>query len=166
MRHLPNTLFALLLVTYLVTPSIALGKNKPLDLASGPGEDSAQAGTKNAQSKGEADLLLGRLKKRKERVIERCLENCGDSGDVVEILDKPQPIYPPDAKAKQISGAVVVRLVIDEAGKVMAAQAITGHLMLRKAATRSVRSRRFKPTMLSGQPVKVTGTVTVNFTLQ
>jgi protein TonB len=37
---------------------------------------------------------------------------------------------------------------------------------LQQAAVSAVRNWRFSPTMLSGQPVKVTGTVTVNFTLQ
>jgi outer membrane biosynthesis protein TonB len=37
---------------------------------------------------------------------------------------------------------------------------------LQQAAASAVRGWRFSPTLLSGQPVKVTGTVTVNFTLQ
>lgn len=78
-------------------------------------------------------------------------------------ISKPQPVYPPIAKAANASGTVVVQVLIDEDGKVMQAHAVSGHPLLRKAAEEAARNARFSPTQLSGQPVKVTGVITYNF---
>jgi protein TonB len=60
-------------------------------------------------------------------------------------------------------GAVVVEVTIDENGSVIAASAISGHPLLKDAAVSAARRWKFKPTKLSGQPVKVIGTITFNF---
>ena len=39
-------------------------------------------------------------------------------------------------------------------------------MLLQAAAEEAARRAKFSPTLLSGQPVKVTGVVTVNFNLQ
>lgn len=70
--------------------------------------------------------------------------------------------YPPLAKAAGISGAVVVEVTVDEAGKVIAARALSGHPLLKDAAVAAARGWEFTPTQLSGQPVKVIGTITFN----
>ena len=81
-------------------------------------------------------------------------------------ISKPAPAYPAIAKAARASGTVVVRIVVDESGRVSEAVAELGHPLLQQAAVSAVRQWRFTPTLLSGQPVRVTGTVTVNFNLQ
>ena len=68
--------------------------------------------------------------------------------------------------AARVQGTVVVLILVDEEGKVMAAQAESGHPLLQAAAVKSVRGWTFSPMRLDGRPVKVMGTVTVNFTLQ
>lgn len=78
---------------------------------------------------------------------------------------KPEPAYPSSARAARISGAVVVQLVIDEQGKVISAQVLSGHPLLRVAALDAARRTRFTPTLLSNVPVKVQGTMTYNFKL-
>jgi protein TonB len=90
------------------------------------------------------------------------------SGGVLngKAMTLPKPIYPPAAKAARASGVVSVDVVIDENGKVISAKAIDGHVMLRGAAVSAAQGARFSPTMLSGQPVKVTGVITYNFSLQ
>jgi TonB family protein len=167
MRYLLSTLITLLLATYLVTPSTASNENRNFGLASSDKNDIVQTGATDAQAKGEVDLLLEKLEKDKRKVIDRCLENCKDSGNLEggRIVSKPQPRYPSDARANGITGAVVVQIVVDETGKVIAAQPMSGPAQLLKAATQSARQARFRPTKLSGQPVKVTGTITFNFTL-
>lgn len=87
------------------------------------------------------------------------------SGGVLngKAISKPQPAYPPIAKAANASGTVVVQVLIDEDGKVTEAHAVSGHPLLRKAAEEAARNARFSPTQLSGQPVKVTGVITYNF---
>ena len=77
-----------------------------------------------------------------------------------------KPAYPPIAKAANASGSVTVQVTVDEGGRVISANAVSGHPLLRQAAVNAARSSRFSPTMLSGQPVRVTGVITYNFQAQ
>lgn len=89
------------------------------------------------------------------------------SGGVLQgsALRRVQPTYPPIAKAARASGAVQVAVEIDEEGDVTSASVVGGHPLLRQAALDAARKWKFKPTMLSGVPVKVSGVLTFNFTL-
>jgi len=78
----------------------------------------------------------------------------------------PKPAYPAAAKAIRASGAVSVQVLIDESGRVISASAVSGHALLRAAAVAAAQGARFSPTLLSGQPVKVSGVITYNFTAQ
>ena len=75
----------------------------------------------------------------------------------------PKPEYPPAALAVRASGAVNVQVTIDEGGSVISAAAVSGHPLLRSAAVEAAKQARFSPTLLSGQPVKVTGVIVYNF---
>lgn len=90
------------------------------------------------------------------------------SGGVLngKALTLPKPTYPPAAKAARAAGIVTVEVVIDESGKVISAKAIDGNSLLRPAAAQAAQGARFSPTLLSGQPVKVAGQITYNFSLQ
>jgi TonB family protein len=77
----------------------------------------------------------------------------------------PSPAYPAAAKAVKASGTVAIQVTIDESGNVIAATAVGGHPLLRASALEAARQAKFKPTFLSGQPVKVTGVLTYNFVL-
>jgi TonB family protein len=76
---------------------------------------------------------------------------------------KPAAVYPPAAKAAGITGTVVVRVLVDESGDVLTAEATSGHVLLREAAEAAAREARFTPTRLSGQPVRVAGVITYDF---
>ncbi len=78
----------------------------------------------------------------------------------------PQPAYPPMARQIRIGGAVAVQILVDEQGKVISAQAVSGHPLLLLAAKEAALRARFTPTMLSGQAVKVQGVITYNFVMQ
>jgi len=80
-------------------------------------------------------------------------------------LALPQPVYPDTAKRMRISGMVTVEVVLDETGKVVAANATSGPTMLREAAVQAAMKARFSPTKLSGQPVKVSGVINYKFAL-
>ncbi|MBV9923469.1 MAG: TonB family protein [Acidobacteria bacterium] len=90
------------------------------------------------------------------------------SGGVLngKAISKPQPAYPPIAKAARAAGTVTVSIVVDEQGRVISASAVSGHPLLQQAAVAAARQARFSPTLLSGQPVKVSGVITYNFVLQ
>lgn len=76
----------------------------------------------------------------------------------------PKPAYPAPAKAVGAQGAVNVQVLIDENGRVISANAVSGHPLLRSAAENAARSARFTPTLLSDTPVKVSGVIVYNFT--
>ncbi len=78
-------------------------------------------------------------------------------------IEKPSPAYPAAARAVRASGKVTVQITVDEQGRVVEANAVNGHPLLRAAAVAAARSSRFKPTLLSGKPIRVTGTITYDF---
>jgi protein TonB len=90
------------------------------------------------------------------------------SGGVMngKALHLVQPAYPAIAKAAHVSGTVVVRVLIDEEGNVISANAISGHPLLQASAAAAARASKFAPTKLSGQPVKVSGVINYNFVAQ
>ena len=78
-------------------------------------------------------------------------------------IRRVEPVYPRMASNIGVSGAVVVEVVVDEAGNVIAARALSGHPLLRPAAVNAARGWRWNPTLLNGVPVQVVGTITFNF---
>jgi protein TonB len=80
-------------------------------------------------------------------------------------LKMPTPMYPELARRARLSGMVDVEVVIDVTGKVISAKAVKGPALLHAAAEQAARTAKFSPTLLSGQPVRVTGTISYNFNL-
>lgn len=74
-----------------------------------------------------------------------------------------KPAYPPAARAVGAQGSVNVKVLIDEEGNVISAEAVSGHPLLQQAAVQAAQQSKFAPTSLSGQPVKVTGIIVYNF---
>jgi Ca-activated chloride channel family protein len=89
------------------------------------------------------------------------------SGGVLNSRAKtlPLPLYPETAKRMRVAGIVTVEVTIDESGKVVEARAASGPALLRDAAVNAARQARFSPTLVSGQPVQVTGVINYTFTL-
>ena len=87
-------------------------------------------------------------------------------GSLVEkATQKVSPYYPPVAKSAGIQGLVTIYLEVDEKGTVIAVRNLTGPQMLRQSATNAAWRWKFKPTLVEGQPVRVTGFINFNFTL-
>lgn len=78
-------------------------------------------------------------------------------------LKLPKPKYPRAARESGASGVVVVRVLIDENGRVIEARAISGHPDLREVSENAASHAEFTPTTLAGRPVKVSGTIQYNF---
>ncbi|HEX8285170.1 MAG TPA: energy transducer TonB [Pyrinomonadaceae bacterium] len=83
-----------------------------------------------------------------------------------KVIDKPAPPYPAIAKAAGVQGPVAVQILVDEQGRVISAKATSGNPLLQGAAVQAAHRAHFTPTMLNGQPVKVTGSITYNFVLR
>lgn len=80
-------------------------------------------------------------------------------------VNKVQPAYPATAKAARASGQVQVQIVINEDGNVTEAKAIGGNPLLQASAVEAAKKWKFKPTELSGVPVKTQGVLNFNFAL-
>jgi len=74
-----------------------------------------------------------------------------------------QPVYPPDALAANVQGAVVLDAHIGVDGSVLEASVLRSIPLLDDAAVAAVRQWRYAPTLLNGAPVEVMVTVTINF---
>jgi protein TonB len=81
------------------------------------------------------------------------------------LLLKTQPVYPPIAKAARVQGTVVLQATISKTGSIENLHVISGPAMLQQAALDAVRSWRYRPYLLSNEPVEVETTVNVIFTL-
>ena len=79
------------------------------------------------------------------------------------------PPYPEAARRDHASGVVQVRVLIDENGRVIQAEAVRSGLMnvaLVAVSEEAARQSRFTPTLLSGKPVRVYGIIIYNFVAQ
>jgi TonB family protein len=83
-----------------------------------------------------------------------------------KVTKKVQPNYPAVAKAARAQGAVLIKVVVNEKGEVITEDVIGGHPLLKEAALEAAKQWKFQPTEINGQPVKVQGTLTFNFTLK
>ena len=87
------------------------------------------------------------------------------SGGVVngKANDLVVPTYPAAARMAGVKGAVNVRVLIDKDGNVVEAEAISGDVLLQKAAVEAALKSKFGTTTLEGQPVEVSGIIVYNF---
>lgn len=81
-------------------------------------------------------------------------------------ISLPRPQYPPSARAVRANGDVNVQVTIDERGNITSATAISGHPLLKLISEQAARQAKFSPTILGGQPVKVTGIIIYKFAIQ
>lgn len=81
------------------------------------------------------------------------------------LVQKTPPVYPAIAKSARVSGTVVIQATISKTGVIENSRAISGPQMLRQAALDAVKTWRFRPYLLDGQPVEVDTSVNVVFNL-
>jgi len=81
------------------------------------------------------------------------------------LLNHPDPIYPPIAKAAHIQGSVLLHVAVNENGAVTKVEAIGGTPMLKSAAIEAVKNWTYKPFEKDGKPVAVQVVVSVPFSL-
>ena len=81
------------------------------------------------------------------------------------LLVKTMPQYPAISRVAHIEGTVVLQATISKSGSIENLRAISGPPMLQQAAIDAVRSWRYKPYLLNGEPVEVETTINVVFHL-
>ena len=84
-----------------------------------------------------------------------------------EVLESFKPKYPPEAREKNIEGAVRVEILIDRTGQVREARVLKGlGFGTEEAALDAARHLRFKPAEANGQAVAVRIQFIINFELE
>lgn len=81
------------------------------------------------------------------------------------LINRVEPQYPLIAKMARVEGTVELAAIIDTDGTIQGLRVKSGHPMLAPAALDAVKQWRYKPFLLSGQPVQVETTIMVNFVL-
>jgi TonB family protein len=82
-------------------------------------------------------------------------------------INLPKPEYPSEALRAGVSGTVVVKIMVDETGKVIKAEDMCSeHPGLTSAAVKAAYKALFTPTLRSGMPIKVRGVITYGFKTQ
>ncbi|MGA2206781.1 MAG: TonB family protein [Terracidiphilus sp.] len=82
------------------------------------------------------------------------------------LIHKVVPEYPAVARTMHVAGAVVLQATISRSGTIENLHVASGPALLQQAALDAVRQWRYRPYLLSGQPVEVETTVSVEFTLE
>lgn len=88
---------------------------------------------------------------------------CGGGVANSKAINLPTPMYPKSAKNTVPSHSITVQVKIDEEGNVIEGRVCSGHPLLRESVVEAARQAKFKPTLLTGIPVKVSGVIIYNF---
>ncbi len=78
-------------------------------------------------------------------------------------LELPSPKYPEEARRAKIGGRVTVKILLDEKGNLVSAEAVDGPEELRASALEAARKAKFTLTLIGTRPVKVSGVLTYDF---
>ena len=89
----------------------------------------------------------------------------GAAVQAANLVYKANPVYPPMAKQARIQGTVRLNVDIGEDGKVEHVEPVAGPPELVQSSIDAVLQWVYKPTLLNGEPVGVSTTVDVNYTL-
>jgi TonB family protein len=79
---------------------------------------------------------------------------------------KVLPSYPNSAKLLNVTGTVLIRVLISENGQVIETEIIDGPPMLLETSLEAAKKWRFKPMLIGGTAVKIDGVLTFNFELK
>lgn len=82
-----------------------------------------------------------------------------------QIVEKTMPAYPSIAKAAGVQGTVILQAAISKNGTIENLRVMSGPALLQAAAVDAVKTWRYRPYLLNGEPVEVETTVNVVFTM-
>lgn len=78
----------------------------------------------------------------------------------------PQPHYPASARAKKLSGTVIIEIIVGETGTVIRTQVLDGEPPFVASALEAVRRWRYQPVIIGGRSVRWRSKVSLHFLLQ
>ena len=79
------------------------------------------------------------------------------------LTKRVQPVYPPQAVAMHLQGAVQLLATISKDGNVTNLKQVAGDPVLGHAAMDAVKQWKYKPYLLNGEPLEIQTEITVNF---
>jgi TonB family protein len=91
--------------------------------------------------------------------------NSAPDGSGTRLIHRVQPEYPPEARARNLQGSVVLNIQIHGDGTVGEVDVASGNPILADAAVEAVRQWRYKANFANGHPVESQTRITVNFIL-
>jgi len=113
-------------------------------------------GRKKITPKKNAVITSQTKKKNISRVISLGVIN----GKAINLV---KPEFPLAARAVSARGSVNVSILIDEKGKVIEAEAVSGHPLLRANSVSAALKSTFKPVTISGDPVRARGIIVYKY---
>jgi TonB family protein len=92
----------------------------------------------------------------------------GGNVQPVRLLQQTEPEYPPELQQLGIQGTVVIRAVISTDGRVLSPKVVNTDIdpRLAQLALDAVKQWRYQPSLLNGEPIENTTTLTIDFTLE
>jgi TonB family protein len=82
-----------------------------------------------------------------------------------KLVSQVRPVYPPEAKAARITGAVKLSALIGKDGSIQNLDVISGEPVLVQSALDAVKQWVYQPTLLNGQPVEVLTEIDLNYSV-
>jgi len=79
------------------------------------------------------------------------------------LLHSVDPVYPPEAFAQKLHGAVVLQALVGRDGSVEDLKIVRGNFVLSRAAIAAVKQWRFQPYTLNGHAAATQTLITINF---
>jgi protein TonB len=82
---------------------------------------------------------------------------------MTQLIASDFPVYPEEAKAKGVTGKVILAALIGKDGVVLDLSVLEGDPLLAEAAMQTVRHWEYRPTTVNGVPVEVATEIELNF---
>lgn len=89
----------------------------------------------------------------------------GGNVQASRIINRVQPVYPPEARDAGITGTVRLHVILAKDGTVKELELVSGHPALAKAAMDAVRQWTYRQTLLNGEPVEIDTIIDVVFSM-
>jgi TonB family protein len=86
--------------------------------------------------------------------------------DMPQVLSEVKPVYPKEAKEKELEGSVVMDILIDATGRVRQVSVIEGESLFRSGAVEAMKKFLFRPAKVEGKPVAVRIRYSLKFQLE
>ena len=95
----------------------------------------------------------------------RPILGASQNAPAARLIHRVEPVYPPEARAQHIQGAVMLDVQIGGEGAVHNIDVVDGNPVLAEAAVQAVRQWRYRPYSVDGRPVEMQTRITIRFTL-